>query len=462
MKKLFYLVGHIGSSKDGTSVRSTAIARALADTGTSVCVVAPEDTSRTKSERFEYQIHPNAKTHEIPVFLKTQRSGFLGRLMYEFMLCLAMLGKIKREKPDLVIASYPPAFLPIFGLIYCKFRGIPFILELRDLMAGALRANKYGKLRIVWWCAQLYENYLIRLSNYVSVVSPGMVNPVAELISSERVMKSYNGYENTILKFDEFTLDDEDQAVYQKIIAQINYKEDDKLCLYAGALTQSYDLVTIITAFHRSKVNAKLLILGNGERLDEYKDLVLELGLNNVFFFGFVSRDVVLKICKISSVGLPVSTTTIVAMINIIYILKDLFFTYHSSKLPLKGIITLSYISSALSASSITNSSLRKNIDPTPDKPGRTDMIISRYFSGNASKHLRVCGLGPMMLISPIRILKSCGNSLILVFRKILPTGSTLGSSFKVTVPVPIFGLSLIIVANLSIFIRAPSLPILF
>lgn len=171
-------------------------------------------------------------------------------------------------------------------------------------MAGALRANKYGKLRIVWWCAQLYENYLIRLSNYVSVVSPGMVNPVAELISSERVMKSYNGYENTILKFDEFTLDDEDQAVYQKIIAQINYKEDDKLCLYAGALTQSYDLVTIITAFHRSKVNAKLLILGNGERLDEYKDLVLELGLNNVFFFGFVSRDVVLKICKISSVGL--------------------------------------------------------------------------------------------------------------------------------------------------------------
>jgi hypothetical protein len=49
---------------------------------------------------------------------------------------------------------------------------------------------------------------------------------------------------------------------------------------------------------------------------------------------------------------------------------------------------------------------------------------------------------------------------LILVFRKNLPTGKTLGSSFIVTVPVPIFGLSLSIVANLYSLNEYPSLPI--
>ena len=69
---------------------------------------------------------------------------------------------------------------------------------------------------------------------------------------------------------------------------------------------------------------------------------------------------------------------------------------------------------------------------------------------GKESKHLGACGLGPTKLICPINTLSNCGNSLIFVFLKNLPAGKTLGSFFIVTVPVPILGLSLSIVANLN------------
>src|SRR6056297_2894599 len=87
---------------------------------------------------------------------------------------------------------------------------------------------------------------------------------------------------------------------------------------------------------------------------------------------------------------------------------------------------------------------------PGPERPGRALTISRWYFSGNASKHRCVCGRGPITLISPLSTFRSCGSSLILVLRRNLPMGSTRGSSFSVTVPVPMLGLSLSMVANLS------------
>ena len=88
-------------------------------------------------------------------------------------------------------------------------------------------------------------------------------------------------------------------------------------------------------------------------------------------------------------------------------------------------------------------------MDPTPERPGLTFIISLCDIGGNALKQRWVCGRGPITLISPLNIFISCGSSLILVLRSSLPIGNTRGSFLTVTVPVPILGLSLSMVANL-------------
>ncbi len=95
------------------------------------------------------------------------------------------------------------------------------------------------------------------------------------------------------------------------------------------------------------------------------------------------------------------------------------------------------------------SSSSRKTMEPIPERPGRTFTIDACERAGNASKHRCVCGRGPMMLMLPFSMLSNCGSSLILVLRRNLPAGRIRGSFFRVTVPVPMLGLFLSMVANL-------------
>ena len=94
-----------------------------------------------------------------------------------------------------------------------------------------------------------------------------------------------------------------------------------------------------------------------------------------------------------------------------------------------------------------------------PDSPGRMLAMTPCRRSGNASKQRRVCGRGPTTLMSPLKMFTSCGSSLIFVLRRKRPSGSTLGSSFTVKTPVPMFGLFFSIVANFQSLNGLPRRP---
>lgn len=77
--------------------------------------------------------------------------------------------------------------------------------------------------------------------------------------------------------------------------------------------------------------------------------------------------------------------------------------------------------------------------------------MIAFTWSGYGSNVLSTNGRGPTMLISPIRIFTSWGNSLIFVFLKNPPIGINRGSFLVVCKPPARLGLAFNMVANFQI-----------
>ena len=284
-------------------MRTTAVARHLAVEGYRVEVVVPSASGRAmKNESVNHYLDGDVQI----TYLKSPqnyRRSFFHRLWFEISVAISTFKYLRRSDASLILAAYPPAFMPLVGLFATKLSNIPFILEVRDLMAGALAANNYTKSKLLLWLAGIYESSLFKFSKGIAVVSPGMVQHISTVVNRERILRSYNGIENTTINFSS----DAPEAIKLKletILGLINYSTEDKLVIYAGALTQSYDLETILLGFELANVPMKkLLILGDGERKVEYEDLVSTLRIQNVYFHGFVDRRVALELMRRASVG---------------------------------------------------------------------------------------------------------------------------------------------------------------
>ena len=173
-------------------------------------------------------------------------------------------------------------------------------------MAGALSASQYTKSKTIIKLAHLYERFIVRSSNAVAIVSPGMRSTILKYDANSNIIRSYNGIEDTTIDFSNLeNLSHELGKVYQQVLKKIAYSADDKLLIYAGALTQSYDVITIIKSIELCKdKNIKLLILGDGDKKQEYEKYVNDLKVSNVYFNDFVNRLVALNLIRLSSVAI--------------------------------------------------------------------------------------------------------------------------------------------------------------
>ena len=86
--------------------------------------------------------------------------------------------------------------MPASAIIYSKIYKTKVILELRDLMAGALEASDYTSSKIISSMAHIYEKAIFKLSSAVSPVSPGMVKTIKNVSESIEIIENYNGYED--------------------------------------------------------------------------------------------------------------------------------------------------------------------------------------------------------------------------------------------------------------------------
>lgn len=302
-KNILLLFPHYNSLEQNSALRSSQIGLHLEKQGYAVTVFAPGVDIRTgklfpeiKGKLFSDIMVKGVRLIR-PRCIQNFRKNFLRRFMFELFFALSvpfLFFKIKR--PDVIIAAYPPAILPSIGLLMAKILHIPYIFEVRDLMADALVANNYSKSSLFNNLAVFIENTIYKKSDHIITVSKGIKKSIASKgIIEEKITPVLNGYE---------------PQVFQNIDYSLNPRKkfgwgNKFVVIYAGGLTQSYDIQTLLSAAELSKDDKEILyvIIGEGEKKKDYIKFCADKNLENVQILDALPRKNMPALLSSANVG---------------------------------------------------------------------------------------------------------------------------------------------------------------
>lgn len=327
---ILLLFPHFNTLEQGSSLRSWQIGRFLASRGHTVTAFAPgvDLTTGQLFPEVEGRLYSEQdvdgvrliRTYSLPGFRKSALRRFLFELIYA---SLASLRALWLRGIDVVVVSYPPAVLPVFGLLVAKLRRRPLIFEVRDLMADALEATGYVRSKSFIAFARRAERTVIRFSDHIVSVSPGIRRElVARGVPAEKISVVTNGYEPEPFEGADYSID-----------ARAEYGWGHRfVVIYAGGLTQSYDVPCLLRAAVRLRDQDDMLfvIVGDGERRAEYERFCSAQGLSSCRFLGFQPRKRVPVLLTAADVGVHMFPDHPLWA----YVLGNKLFDYFGSRLP--------------------------------------------------------------------------------------------------------------------------------
>jgi glycosyltransferase involved in cell wall biosynthesis len=232
-----------------------------------------------------------------PRCLQDFRRSMWRRLLFEVVFALSVAFLLwKAKRPDLIVGAYPPAVLPSLGLLISKVLRVPYIFEIRDLMADALKANNYSRSKVLTKFAAKVENLVYIHCDHIITVSDGIKKIIeSKGVSRAKITVVKNGYEPQVFEEADFSFD-----------PRVQFGWGDKfVVIYAGGLTQSYDIESLLKAavLTREDLGILYVIVGEGEKKSQYINYRDEKGLNNVQFLDAVPRRKIPAILGGANVG---------------------------------------------------------------------------------------------------------------------------------------------------------------
>lgn len=117
----------------------------------------------------------------VPMYLAENKGKFRRMISYvSFMLTsLWYLSTIKR-RPDVVVASSPQFFSGLAGYVISRLKGVPFVLEVRDLWPASIVAVGASKRNWIIRLLERVEMYLYRHSTHIVTVTNSFKRIIAE------------------------------------------------------------------------------------------------------------------------------------------------------------------------------------------------------------------------------------------------------------------------------------------
>lgn len=312
-------------------MRSWQIGRFLAKRGHKVTVLAPGVDLRS-GELFQEvrgKLYAESNVDGVrlirPYSLPHFRRSALHRLSFEVIYAiLSTFRALRVGKVDVIVAAYPPAVTPFFAFLLARILRVQYIFEMRDLMAEALVATGYVKLKLFNRFALMVENYIAEHSEQVICVSRGIKKVLSSRgIDETKITVITNGYEPEVFEYADYSWSPRE-----------HYGWNDRfVVVYAGGLTQSYDLPTLLRAAARLKNEKDLLfvIIGEGDRRQEYQDFCRIKSLKNVQFIGYQRRSLMPNFLKSADLGVHLFPDDPLWA----YVLGNKTFDYLASGLPM-------------------------------------------------------------------------------------------------------------------------------
>lgn len=225
--------------------------------------------------------------HNVIVVPSDNKSNFKRIINYASFLISVIIRGVFLKSPDIVIATSPPIFAGLAGLIIAKFKRAKFVLDVRDIWPES--AVQMGSIRnkniisILEWL----ELLLYKHSSLITVATPGMVDLVRQKIPEK----------NTPVKYIPcgVVIPDESRDI-KETDNPFDKEDQEKFCvLYAGLHGHAQNLITIVDAANilKDRMDIVFYFVGAGPDKERVVQHATQLNLSNIKFLAPVERDVI-------------------------------------------------------------------------------------------------------------------------------------------------------------------------
>lgn len=204
-------------------------------------------------------------------------TGFVKRLIsyISFMLSSIIQGIFVIGKQDIIIVSSPPLFVAISAYLLSRVKGIPFVVELRDLWPDILIQMGNLKNKFIIHIFKKIEFFLYQRASHIVTVSPQVKEIIVKRgINADKLSVITNGV--NLMFF---------SPNHNSIESKIDHKFENKfLVSYIGTLAYQYGLDNILDTARLliERDDIVFLIVGEGPQKTEIKNRVEKLNLTNV------------------------------------------------------------------------------------------------------------------------------------------------------------------------------------
>ncbi|MFU8825877.1 MAG: glycosyltransferase family 4 protein [Brevefilum sp.] len=208
--------------------------------------------------------------------------SFIWRVLsfISFMISAFIQGLFVR-KVDLVWGTTPPIFQAPTAWLLARLKGVPFLLEVRDLWPAFAVAVGVLRNRFLIRISEGLERFLYRHADQVVVNSPGFIQHISER-GAQKVSLVPNGADPDM--FDPFASGE----VFRKKFGL----EACFVVLYAGAHGMSNDLDVVLDAADllRDEPGIRIVLVGSGKEKHRLRQNADARGLNNLMFLPPVPK----------------------------------------------------------------------------------------------------------------------------------------------------------------------------
>jgi len=199
---------------------------------------------------------------------------------FSFMISSFINGLFVR-KVDLIWGTTPPIFQGPTAWLLARLKGVPFLLEVRDLWPAFAIAVGVLQNKLLIRLSRWLEGFLYRHADHVIVNSPGFIDHVNSR-GAENISLIPNGSDP-----DMFNPNSDGKSFREK-----HGLEDKFIVLYAGAHGMSNDLEVVLraAAHLKNNENIQIVLLGSGKEKAKLQSLAKEMALSNVHFLPPVPK----------------------------------------------------------------------------------------------------------------------------------------------------------------------------
>jgi len=223
-------------------------------------------------------------------------SGFFKRVFdYISFAIMAFFTSFIVKKVDIVIATSPQFFSAVSGYFIGLFKRKPWIMEVRDIWPESIRAvNAMKSSKVLDWLEKL-ELFLYKKAGKIIVVTDTFKDLIASRgIDKEKIEVVKNG-----VYLDKFKPISKDLRLLSKLALR------DKFVIgYIGTHGMAHKLGFILDAITGMDENIHFLFIGDGSEKQKLLLKKEKLGLKNITFIAFVSKQEIQKYISITDVAL--------------------------------------------------------------------------------------------------------------------------------------------------------------